>query len=82
MSYWKPGTPVVTRGIVHNRVWIAYAGTVVQDTDDLLVTWMVPEAPCKVPRGLIARKWIAWRPDPAWGIPKLPALWDVVNPQS
>ena len=57
MHYWKPGTQVVTRGIVHNRVWIAHSGTVVQDTDDLLVTWMVPGSPCKVPQGLIDRKW-------------------------
>jgi len=54
---WKPGTPVIIRGIAHNRVWIAHSVTVVQDTADLLVTYLTPGAPCKVPQGLIDRKW-------------------------
>ena len=57
MIVWKPGTQVVIRGVVHNRVWIALSTTVVQDTDGLLVTYLVPGAPCKVSQGLIERKW-------------------------
>jgi protein associated with RNAse G/E len=57
MEHWKPGTQVVIRGVVHNRVWIAHSVTVVQDTASLLVTYLVPGAPCKVTQGLIERKW-------------------------
>lgn len=45
------------RGIVHDRVWIAHSVTVVQDTPDLLVAYLTPGATCKVPQGLIDRKW-------------------------
>ncbi|MCL4805331.1 MAG: hypothetical protein KJ046_13595 [Anaerolineae bacterium] len=57
MKEWEPGTPVVIRGIAHNRVWIAHAVTVVQDSADLLIAYLTPGAPCKVPQGLIDRKW-------------------------
>lgn len=57
MSNWQSGTQVVMRGIVHNRVWIAHSVTVVQDAPDLLITYLTPGAACKVPRGLIDRKW-------------------------
>jgi protein associated with RNAse G/E len=54
---WKSGTHVIIRGIAHNRVWIAHAVTVVEDTPDLLVTYLQPGAHCKVPHGLIERKY-------------------------
>lgn len=57
MRDWDAGTPVVIRGIVHNRVWIAHSVTVVQDTADILVAYLTPGAPCKVSQGLIDRKW-------------------------
>jgi protein associated with RNAse G/E len=57
MSKWEPGTPVVIRGIVHNRVWMALPVTVVEDTADLLITYLRPGTPCKIPGGLIDRKW-------------------------
>lgn len=57
MTYWEPGTPVVIRGIVHDRVWIAHSVTVVQDTSDLLVAYLTPGAACKIPQGLIGRKY-------------------------
>lgn len=57
MQPWQPGTQIVMRGIVHNRVWIAHSVTVVEDTPGLLVAYLRPGAPCKVSRGLIERKW-------------------------
>lgn len=68
MEHWEPGTQVVMRGIVHNRVWIAHSVTVVQDTPDLLITYLTPGAPCKVTQGLIERKW--------GGVPNGASRWD------
>lgn len=68
MASWEPGTHTVIRGIAHDRVWIAHAVTIVQDTTDLLITYLTPGAPCKVPQGLIERKW--------GGIPNGGSRWD------
>ena len=57
MKIWAAGTSIVIRGIVHGRVWIAHFVTVVEDAPELLVTYLTPGAPCKVPYGLIERKW-------------------------
>lgn len=68
MEIWRPGTHVVMRGIIHNRIWIAHAVTVVEDTADLLITYLTPGAACKVPQGLIDRKW--------GGVPNGGSHWD------
>lgn len=54
---WKPGTQVILRGIAHNKVWIVHPVTVVQDSPDLLVVQLVPGTLCKIPAGLIDRKY-------------------------
>jgi protein associated with RNAse G/E len=54
---WAPGTEVTIRGVVHNRVWIAHAMTVVEDSSTALITYLTPRAPCKIPKGLLDRKW-------------------------
>lgn len=54
---WPPGTPVVIRGVVRDQVWIAHPVTVVSDTAEMLVVYLAPGAGCKVPQGLIDRKW-------------------------
>lgn len=58
MERWEPGTHVVRRGIVHNRVWNARLVTVVRDLPDLLVVYFGPGAAGKVSRGLVERKYV------------------------
>lgn len=57
MTTWLPGTPLALRGIVHNKVWIAHAVRVIEDTDELLAVYLQPGAACKIPSGLIGRKY-------------------------
>ncbi|WP_230686829.1 DUF402 domain-containing protein [Catellatospora vulcania] len=39
---FTPGETVVRREIMHGEVWFGYAGVCVQDTDDLLATFVPP----------------------------------------
>ncbi len=73
MKSWQPGDQIAIRGIVHNRVWIAHPVTVVQDTADYVVAYLVPGALCKVTRGLIERKW--------GGVPNGASRWDEQDAQ-
>ena len=54
---WSPGTAVALRGIAHDKVWIAHAVRVIEDTADHLAVYLQPGAQCKIPRGLIGRKY-------------------------
>ncbi|MBV1848790.1 DUF402 domain-containing protein [Catellatospora tritici] len=40
MRRFAPGDTIVRREIMHGEVWFGYAGICVQDTDDLLVTFL------------------------------------------
>ena len=57
MNRWKPGAQVMLRGIAHDKVWIVHPVTVVQDSPELLAVQLVPGTPCKIPAGLIDRKY-------------------------
>lgn len=57
MNRWQPGAQVMLRGVVHNKVWIVLPVTVVQDSPELLAVQLVPGTPCKIPAGLIDRKY-------------------------
>jgi hypothetical protein len=57
METWQPGHQIALRGIVHKRVWIAHSVTIVQDKPELLIAYLEPGAPCKIPEGLIGRKY-------------------------
>ncbi len=57
MTTWSPGTPVALRGIAHNKVWIAHTVRVIEDTPDRLAVYLQPGAECKIPSGLIPRKY-------------------------
>lgn len=57
MNFWQPGTPIAMRGIAHDRVWMAHAVRVVEHTSDWLAVYLQPGAECKIPGGLIGRKY-------------------------
>lgn len=54
---WKPGAHVVRRGIAHNRVWIVHTMSVVIDSPEQTLLLLLPGAPCKIPAGLVQRKY-------------------------
>lgn len=56
-KFWKPGDHVVRRGIAHNQVWIVHTMTVVEDSPEQTLLLLVPGAPCKIPSGLVQRKY-------------------------
>lgn len=73
VSPWFPGAHVVTREIVHDKVWTVRPVTVVRDDPDLIALYMAPGTIYKhprlpdrdeIPKLLIARDWrlvdVAW----------------------
>ena len=63
---WQPGAHVITREIVHQKVWTARPVTVVRDDPDLIALYMMPGTTYKhprlpdsdeVPRIIAARDW-------------------------
>ncbi len=50
MPYFRSGTHVITREILHGRVWTARPVTIVQDTSTLLALYMTPGTTFKHPR--------------------------------
>lgn len=57
MTPWSPGTPAALRGIARNNVWIAHTVRVIEDTPARLAVYLQPGAECKIPSGLIGRKY-------------------------
>ncbi len=49
ISYWKPGTPVVYRGVWRRKLWWATVVTVVQDDPELTVLYWPAGTPEKLP---------------------------------
>lgn len=56
-DYWQPGDPIVVRGIVHGHVWIAHPMTVIEDSPERLILLLRPGTQCRIPAGLIERKY-------------------------
>jgi hypothetical protein len=50
LARWAPGSHVITREIIHGRIWTARPVTVVQDTPDLIALAMQPGTIYKHPR--------------------------------
>lgn len=57
IRYWKPGDQVVQRGVVNQQVWIAKPVTVVHDSPEMTVLFLVPGTRCKFSTDLIKRKY-------------------------
>lgn len=56
-NFFEPGTHVVRRGIAHGAVWIVHTMWVVEDSPEQTLLLQVPGSPCKIPSGLIQRKY-------------------------
>jgi hypothetical protein len=61
-SAWSPGDVIVERDISRGRPWLAHPVYVVEDTAELLVTY-IPEA---APLGYLPDSDHPWHPKPAW----------------
>ena len=49
-THWVPGSHIITREVMHGRVWTARPVTVVQDTAELIALAMAPGTIYKHPR--------------------------------
>ncbi len=52
VSFWEPGSHIITREIYAGKVWTARPVTVVQDTSELTALYMMPGTIYKHPRKL------------------------------
>ena len=46
---WQPGTQILERGIVHNKVLIVRPVTVIEDNHNQIAIFLQPGTPCKIP---------------------------------